>query len=152
MKLNIANVYSLMQDRFNGNYNAFARTLGVDPSHIHRVLVDGVGGGNKIIGAIIKYCKGNGIDYNTYIILNDGQSINPIKYEKPICNCGCDLYYVKSTESIIKGKIGDKGFITKVISSKQVSIEEWLICENCGAKFEVDFLGANGITKGKRVR
>lgn len=150
MKLNIPNVYNLMQERFNGNFNAFARALGVDPSHIHRVLTDGVGGGKKIIGAVIKYCKEASIDFSPFVILDD-QFTTLSGYKKPICDCGNDLCYGKSTTSILRGGVGDNGFISNIIPLKQPSEEEYLLCENCGTKFEVGYYEMNRIIKGRRL-
>lgn len=57
----------LMETYFSGNYNRFARELSVDPSHLHRFINSGVGGGKKIVGATIRFCKLNGLNYEEYI-------------------------------------------------------------------------------------
>lgn len=59
----------LMQRQCKGNYNRFARELGIDASHLYRYINSGIGGGRKLIGAIIKYCVSNGIEYEHYIEL-----------------------------------------------------------------------------------
>ncbi|MCX8129054.1 MAG: hypothetical protein N3I35_03020 [Clostridia bacterium] len=57
----------LMETYFSGNYNRFARELDVDPSHLHRFINSGIGGGKKIVGATIRFCKSNGLNYEEYI-------------------------------------------------------------------------------------
>ena len=67
MEAKRSKVVELMNDYCNGNYNRFGRELGVDPSHLYRFLTEGVGGGKKIVGAVIKFCKKNGLNYEDYI-------------------------------------------------------------------------------------
>ncbi|MCX7923976.1 MAG: hypothetical protein N3B21_18475 [Clostridia bacterium] len=69
MKLNITKLVQLMDKYCNGNYAYFARELGVDTSHLHRFINNGVGGGKKMVGGIIKFCQGKGLDFNEYIDL-----------------------------------------------------------------------------------
>jgi hypothetical protein len=45
--LNAALMLELMQLRCAGNYNRFARELGIDAGHLYRFLHTGVGGGKK---------------------------------------------------------------------------------------------------------
>jgi hypothetical protein len=59
----------LMETYFSGNYNRFARELEVDPSHLHRFINSGIGGGKKIAGATIKFCKHNGLNFEEYVDL-----------------------------------------------------------------------------------
>lgn len=59
----------LMNAHCDGNYNRFARELGVDTSQLHRFLNTGVGGGKKMVGAVFGYCKGKGLDFQEYINL-----------------------------------------------------------------------------------
>lgn len=59
----------LMQTYCYGNYNRFGRELGIDPSHLYRFLNSGIGGGKKLVGAVIKFCKTNGLDFEEYIEL-----------------------------------------------------------------------------------
>lgn len=66
-RLNAALMLELMQARCGGNYNRFARELGIDPGHLHRFLKSGVGGGKKIIFGLMDYCQKNGIDYRQYL-------------------------------------------------------------------------------------
>ncbi len=59
----------LMKDYCNGNYNQFSRELGVDPAHLYRFLKTGVGGGKKIIVALMAFCERNRLDYKNYMDL-----------------------------------------------------------------------------------
>ncbi len=67
MDVNRQKVHQLMENNCAGNYNRFARELGVDPSHLYRYLKTGVGGGKKIPVSYTKYCKTNGLDFDDYI-------------------------------------------------------------------------------------
>ena len=69
MKINGPKVMELMNTYFDGNYNRFGRELGIDPSHLYRFLNNGVGGGKKLAGAIIRFCKAKGLDFEEYIEL-----------------------------------------------------------------------------------
>lgn len=69
MKVNRMKVVLLMLEHCNGNYNQFARELGINPSHIYRYLNSGIGEGRKLVGAIIKFCKDRGINYEEYVEL-----------------------------------------------------------------------------------
>jgi transposase InsO family protein len=67
MKVNRDKTIQLMNEYCAGNYTRFARELGVDPSHIHRYLKNDIGGGKKIVGAVINFCKSRGINFEDYI-------------------------------------------------------------------------------------
>jgi hypothetical protein len=67
MELNKEKVFELMNKYCGGNYNRFARTLGVDPAHLYRFINTGVGGGKKLVGAIMKFCKEYNLDFEDYI-------------------------------------------------------------------------------------
>jgi len=67
MEANIEKTKLLMRTYCADNYNRFGRELGVTPSQIHRYLNTGVGGGKKLVGAIIKFCKAKGLDFEEYI-------------------------------------------------------------------------------------
>lgn len=67
MEVNREKVFDLMNSHCAGNYNRFARELGVDPSHLYRYLNTGVGGGKKILMSVMKYCKANKLDFEEYI-------------------------------------------------------------------------------------
>ncbi len=60
-------IFELMEQYYDGNYNRFAKELEVDPSHLYRFLTTGIGGGKKIIGAVLKFCKKNDLDFEDYI-------------------------------------------------------------------------------------
>ena len=66
-QLNRAAMIELMRTRCDGNYNRFARELGVDPGHLYRFLNTGVGGGKKIIFGLMDYCMKNDIDYRSHL-------------------------------------------------------------------------------------
>jgi hypothetical protein len=70
MELKRDKVFELMNEYCYGNYNRFARNLGVDPAHLYRFLNTGVGGGKKLVGAVIKFCRDNSLDFETYVSLN----------------------------------------------------------------------------------
>ena len=69
MKIKIDKVLVLMNEKYYGNYHRFARELSVHPAHLHIVLTHGIGGGRKVIGALMKYCKENGLNYEEYVEL-----------------------------------------------------------------------------------
>lgn len=62
-------INELMSTYCNGNYNRFARELGIDPSQLYRFINTGIGGGKKVAGAVIKFCKERSIDFEEYIEL-----------------------------------------------------------------------------------
>ncbi len=67
MKAKREKVAELMSIYCEGNYNRFARELSIDPSHLHRFITTGVGGGKKLVGAIIKFCKEKELNFEEYI-------------------------------------------------------------------------------------
>lgn len=67
MTANRDKAYELMKTYCADNYNRFARELGVDPSHLHRFLTTGVGGGKKLVGAIMKFCIQKQLNFEEYI-------------------------------------------------------------------------------------
>lgn len=69
MEVKRQKVMDLMNIYCSGNYNRFGRELGIDPSHLHRFINTGVGGGKKLAGAIIKFCKINNLNFEEYIEL-----------------------------------------------------------------------------------
>lgn len=69
MKIKRQKATELMNTYCAGNYTRFARELGVDPSQLYRFLSTGVGGGKKLAGGIIKFCKEKGLDFEEYIEL-----------------------------------------------------------------------------------
>lgn len=69
MRLKRDKIVELMKKYSNGSYNQFARDLGVPAGNLHRYLTTGYGGGNRIIGAVIKFCQERGLDFEDYIEL-----------------------------------------------------------------------------------
>ncbi len=69
MKARRDKLIELMNNYCNGNYHKFARDLGIDPSHLYRYINTGIGGGTKMIGSVIKFCKRNNLDFEEYIEL-----------------------------------------------------------------------------------
>jgi len=69
MNINRSRVMQLINTEYGGNFTRFSKDLGIDISHVHRCLTTGVGGGKKVIGAIIKYCKNKGLDFEEFIEL-----------------------------------------------------------------------------------
>jgi hypothetical protein len=67
MEVKRAKVINLMNKYYYGNYNRFAKELDVDPSHLYRFLNTGIGGGKKIIGAVMRFCKQNRLNFEDYI-------------------------------------------------------------------------------------
>jgi hypothetical protein len=57
MKLKTDKVYELMNTHYKGNYTQFAKAIELDPSHIHRFLRLGIGGGKKVIGAVMRFAQ-----------------------------------------------------------------------------------------------
>lgn len=69
MKLKRDSVKELMKKYYDGNYNRFAREIGVDPTHLHRFLKTGIGGGAKLIGSVMKFCKDRQLNFEEYVDL-----------------------------------------------------------------------------------
>jgi hypothetical protein len=69
MRLRKDKVIELMNTQFKGNYNQFSKTLGLDVGHLHKYLIKDIGGGKKLIGAVMKYCRDNGLDVFEYVEL-----------------------------------------------------------------------------------
>jgi hypothetical protein len=67
MRANKEKLELLMKKYCCGNYNRFARELGIDPSHLYRYINSGVGGGKKLIGAVMKFCIKNQLDFEEYV-------------------------------------------------------------------------------------
>ena len=70
MEVNISKLEELLKDKFYGNKSLMAKVMGIEVSHINKVLNNqGNGAGAKFCGAIIKYCEDNNLNYKEYIIL-----------------------------------------------------------------------------------
>lgn len=78
MEINITNLKKLLIERFFGNKSLMAKILGLEVSHVNKVLKkDGKGAGAKFCGAIIRYCENNDLDYKEYVIFLDN-NVNKI--------------------------------------------------------------------------
>ena len=60
-------MFELMKFRCLGNYNLFVRDLWVDPAHLYRFLNTGVGGGKKMLLALMKYCESHNLNFSYYL-------------------------------------------------------------------------------------
>ena len=71
MKINIRNIETLIQDKFNNNKTKFAETVGISREYISKLLneKDGIDSA-KICNAIILYCENNNLNYKDYIFLD----------------------------------------------------------------------------------
>lgn len=67
-KIDRKKLYELMNTYCNSNYNEFARALNVYPSHIHKYMVKGEGGGVKITGAILMFCASHNLNFYDYLV------------------------------------------------------------------------------------
>lgn len=68
MEVNKKKIQYLMNKYCNGNYNEFARQLNLNVAHVHRTLNNPRSkAGPKFLGAIIKFCEKNNLDYKEYI-------------------------------------------------------------------------------------
>lgn len=71
MYLNKEKISQLMNEKCDGNYNAFSRELGVNVAHLYRFLNTAESeAGPKLLGAVAKYCERRGLDYREYIFLD----------------------------------------------------------------------------------
>lgn len=81
MKINVEEVINLIKNQFNNNQTLFAQTLGIERTHVNKVLRNnGRGAGALFCGALIKYCNDNDMDYEKYIFLDN----NVNKFTKKI--------------------------------------------------------------------
>lgn len=70
MEIKIEALLELLKQRFNNNQSVFAQTLGLERTHVNKVLKNnGKGAGAIFCGALIKYCKENELNYEDYIFL-----------------------------------------------------------------------------------
>ncbi|MGE5631591.1 MAG: hypothetical protein ACM3TR_10915 [Caulobacteraceae bacterium] len=64
-------VIELMERYCEGNYNAFARELGLNVAHLYRTLNNpNSKAGAKFLGSLIDFCERKELDYKEYIFLN----------------------------------------------------------------------------------
>lgn len=66
-RINREKMLELMQSQCRGNYNLFGRQLGVDPAHLYRFLNTGVGGGKKMLFALIEYCDQHHLNFKQFL-------------------------------------------------------------------------------------
>ena len=71
MEVNIEALKRLLHEQFSDNQSLLAEKIGVERTHLNKVLnSNGKGAGANFCGAIIKYCNDNNIDYQKFIILS----------------------------------------------------------------------------------
>lgn len=71
MYLDKVKLLDLMNRESEGNYNAFARVIGVNVAHLHRFLNNAESAaGPKLLGAVARYCEERKLDYRDYIFLD----------------------------------------------------------------------------------
>jgi len=66
-RINREKLLDLMNTRCQGNYNKFSRELGVDPAHLYRFINTGIGGGKKLILALMGYCDNHNISFRQFL-------------------------------------------------------------------------------------
>ena len=69
MEIDRTKLFGLMDQYCGGNYNRFSKELGIDASHLYRFLNSGIGGGKKLVGAVLRFCKMKQLNYEDYINL-----------------------------------------------------------------------------------
>ncbi len=69
MQLKIDKLKQLMDQKFSGNYHAFARELKIDVSTLHKILNVQINAGLKTINKIIEYLKSQDLEVEEYIFL-----------------------------------------------------------------------------------
>ena len=70
MEINMKEFLKLLEERFDNNQSRMARVLQISRYQLSNILKNnGRGAGKKIIGAIIKYCDTNELDFHKYIFL-----------------------------------------------------------------------------------
>ncbi|MGI6649596.1 MAG: XRE family transcriptional regulator [Bacillota bacterium] len=57
MKINVDTLRELIRTEFNNSAPLAAKTLGIDYSHLYRILKGEKDGGAKILGGLFFYCK-----------------------------------------------------------------------------------------------
>lgn len=83
MEIQIDKLLELIEEKFNNNQTLFAQTIGIERTHLNKVLRNnGKGAGALFCGALIKYCNENNLNYEEYIFLT--KNVN--KFTKNISN------------------------------------------------------------------
>ncbi|ERK29974.1 hypothetical protein [Clostridium intestinale] len=67
MKPNIAAIQGLINLRFNGNKSSFAKAIGIERSHVSKVISTGACAGATFFGALMEYCKKEGLNFEDFI-------------------------------------------------------------------------------------
>ena len=70
MNLNLRAFLQLLKEDFDNNQARMAKELGINRTHINRIITTkGKCAGAIVCGAIIKYCDKNKLDFRDYIFL-----------------------------------------------------------------------------------
>lgn len=70
MEVNVEEIKIILDERFGGNQTEFAKALGVDRTHLNKILNNnGKNAGAVFCGKIIKFCNENNLNYENYIFL-----------------------------------------------------------------------------------
>ena len=70
MLLNKGKLRLLMDEYSDGNYNRFAKKLGVEPAQLHRFLNDEHSqAGALFLGRFMVFCESNSLQFKEYIFL-----------------------------------------------------------------------------------
>lgn len=69
MTPNIEKIQRLVNEKFDGNKSAFAKTIGIERSQVSRILKDGTGAGAMFFGALMQYCERENLRFKDYIFL-----------------------------------------------------------------------------------
>jgi predicted transcriptional regulator len=68
MELNKQRLWQLLEDAAKGNFRELARLLGVDVSHLHKVLNTDSKAGPVMLGKLHTYCKANKLPFEEFIL------------------------------------------------------------------------------------
>lgn len=81
MEVNMEAVKKLLEEQFNNNQTLFAQSLGLERTHVNKILKNnGKGAGALFYGALINFCNENKLNYKDYIFLS--QSVNKFTKNK----------------------------------------------------------------------
>ena len=69
MELKIQELKNLMDEKYNGNYNAFARATGINVALLFRILNGKGGAGLKTLNLLIAFFKKENLSVEDYIFL-----------------------------------------------------------------------------------
>ena len=69
MNLNVEALKKLMQEKYGGNYNAFARATGVNVALLYRIMTGQGNAGLKTINELVAFFKANDLKVEDYIFL-----------------------------------------------------------------------------------